>query len=192
MPPLDPARRASSAAALAAADAMRRLDTGPMAELRRMLPDNPAAAFWRIAVQHKVMTDHPDDWVWILRILALLTPKGEAPAGGRARIHTYNRPFGEVLCDGGDPAWIPQSTTADGVVSERRLMLLLATRGEARRVALERAARMIARSMVPGSGIDVTQIAQALLTPENTAPLAEAYFRRLDRATRTPVEEKSK
>lgn len=182
---------AAAAAALAAASEMQRLDPGPMAELRRMSPDDPAPAFWRLAVRHRAMTASPErraDWVRILRILALLTPKG-APEG-RLPLHDTKRPLGAVLCDGGDPGWRPQGTPPDGVFSERRLVQLLATRGEARAEALERAARMISAKRDPKSGIDVPQIAFALLWPAYATPLiAEAYFRRLDRATRAPSEE---
>lgn len=178
---------AAAAAALAAAAEMQRLDPGPMAELRRMTPDDPAPAFWRLAVRHPAMTERRADWVQVLKILAILTSKG-APEG-RLPLHDRKRPLGEVLCDGGDPDWRPHGTPPDGVFSERRLVQLLATRGNARFVALERAARMIAAKRNPASGIDVTQIAEAILWPERTAPIAEAYFRRLDRAARDPSEE---
>jgi CRISPR system Cascade subunit CasB len=189
---MTPPNPSEGAAAIGAAKEMQRLDPGPMAELRRMQPDNPAPAFWRVAVRHDTMRkQNRDKWVHILRILALLTPKGEAPPDGRPPLHDYKRPLGEVLCDGGDPDWKPQGTPPDGVFSERRLVQLLATRREARRVALERAARMIAAKRNPASGIDVTQVARAILWPEDTAPIAEAYFRRLDRAARAQSEESS-
>lgn len=181
---------AAAAAALAAAEEMQRLDPGPMAELRRMTPDAPAPAFWRLAVRHRAMTERRAGWIHILKILALLTPKG-APEG-RPPLHAYERPLGKVLCDGGDPdpKWRPQGTPPDGVFSERRLVQLLATRGKARFVALERAARMIAAKREPASGIDVTQIAFALLWPEVANPIiAEAYFKRLDTTARATSEE---
>lgn len=68
--------------------------------------------------------------------------------------------------------WQPQGDSPDGVVGERRLVQLLATRIQA------------------GSGVDVAQIALALLDPGDTATIAKAYFRRLDGATRTASEEK--
>lgn len=186
----DPRRRAIAAAAISAARAMRCFSTGAMAGLRRMDAANPAPAFWRISVRSPVMANDEADWVTILRILALLTPKGETPPEGRSPLHNAARPFGRVLCDGGDPGWQPQGDNADGIVSERRLVQLLATRGPARAVALERAARMLAPRIQPGSGVDVAQIALALLDPADTAAIAKAYFRRLDGATRTASEEK--
>lgn len=186
----DSERRAIAAAAISAARAMRHLSTGAMAELRRMDADNSAPAFWRIAVQSPVMMRDRAAWVTILRILALLMPKGEPPPEGR-QLHNGARPFGRVLCDGGDPGWVPESENAAGVVSERRLVQLLATRGPARAVALERAARMLAPRIQPGSGVDVAQIALALLDPADTAPIAQAYFHRLDRAIRIASEEKT-
>lgn len=187
----DPRRRAIAAAAISAARAMRHLSTGAMAELRRMDAANPAPAFWRIAVRNPLMMDNQANWMTILRILALLTPKGDVPPEGRPLLHNKARPFGRVLCDGGDPGWQPQGDSPDGVVSERRLVQLLATRGPARAVALERAARMLAPRMQPGTGVDVAQIALALLDPNDTAPIARAYFRRLDGATRIASEEKT-
>lgn len=187
----DPRRRAIAAAAISAARAMRPLSTGAMAELRRMDAENPAPAFWRIAVQNPVMMDDQANWVTILRILAQLTLKGDLPPEGRPLLHNNARPFGQVLCDGGDPGWQPQSDNPDGVVSERRLVQLLATRGPARAVALERAARMLAPRIQPGSGVHVAQIALALLDPDDTATIARAYFRRLDGATRIASEEKT-
>lgn len=38
-------------------------------------------------------------------------------------------------------------------------------------------------------GVDVTQIAAAILWPADTAPIAEAYFRRLDQVARAQSEE---
>ncbi|WP_295048841.1 hypothetical protein [uncultured Paracoccus sp.] len=125
----------------------------------------------------------------ILRILALLTPKGEPPPGGRPLLHNAARPLGRVLCDGGDPGWQPQGDSPDGVFSERRLVQLLATRGPARAVALERAARILAPRIQPGTGVNVAQIALALLDPGDTAPIARAYFLRLDGVTRNISEE---
>lgn len=183
-------RRAIAAAAISAARAMRHLSTGAMAELRRMDAANPAPAFWRIAVQSQIITRDQSNWVTILRIFALLMPKGEAPADGR-HLHNGARPFGRVLCDGGDPGWQPQGDSPDGIFGERRLVQLLATRGPARAVALERAARMLAPRIQPGSGVDVAQIALALLDPADTATIAQAYFRRLDGATRISSQEKT-
>lgn len=203
----DPERRAIAAAAISAARSMRHLSTGAMAELRRMDAANPAPAFWRIAVQSPVMMRDLSSWATILRILALLTPKGEPPPEGRPLLHNGARPFGSALCDGGDPGWMPQRERPDGVFSERRLVQLLATRGPARAVALERAARMLAPHMktAPRSperstsfedrgacgGVNVTQIALALLDPTETTPIAAAYFRRLDGPIRTSSEEKT-
>lgn len=187
----DDKRHVIASAAIAAVHEMRHFSTGAMAELRRMDAANPAAAFWRIAVRNRIMMDDQPNWVTILRILALLTPKGEPPPEGRPLLHNPARPFGRVLCDGGDPTWQPQGDNPDGVVGERRLMQLLATRGPARAVALERAARRLAPRIQPGSGVDVAQIALALLDPDDTASIASAYFRRLDGATRTASEEKT-
>ena len=171
--------RSVDEAAIYAAGVMRHLDPGAMAALRRMTPDAPAPAFWKIAVAREgvMLGGARDRWVEILRIFAILTPRG-APEGRKA-LHDGARPNGRVgaaLCDGGNPAW-------DGkrpMMSERRLAQLLATRGAARTEALVRAARAIAVHRDPRAGLDVRGIAWAVLAPDNTNAIAEAYYRRLD------------
>ena len=164
-------------AAVAAAGELRRLDPGPLADLRRMEAETAAPAFWRLAARYTdTIGARHDAWITILRILAILTPKGAAE--GRPALHDANRPFGAALCDGGDPGW----TGPQPILSERRLAQLLAARGEARNVALTRAARALATSRPPQAGLDVRDIAWAVLAPKGTARIAETYYRRLDRA----------
>ena len=105
-----------------------------------------------------------------------MTPKGD-PAN-RVSLHDSRRRLGEVLCDGGDPGW----TGPRPVLSDRRLTQLIAARGPQRAVLLIRAARMLARSRIPGSGVNVPDIALTLLGPATGQLLAEPYYRRLDRA----------
>lgn len=163
--------------AVAAAYALRALQPGPLADLRRMESEAGSPAFWRLAAQH------PDtiglkllEWAEIIRILAILTPKG-APED-RPPLHDPTRRLGAVLCDGGDPAWSGDRP----VLSEIRLAQLLASRGPARIVALTRTARMLARSRPAAAGLDVRGIAWAVLDPKGSARIAESYYRRLDRA----------
>lgn len=171
--------RAVDEAAVYAAGVMRRLDPGAMAALRRMTADAPAPAFWKIAVAREgvILGGARSKWVEILRIFAILTPRG-APET-RPALHDgarEHRRLGAALCDGGNPAW-------DGkrpMTSERRLAQLLATRGTARTEALVRAARAIAASRDPQKGLDVASIAWAVLDPDKTNAIAEAYYRRLD------------
>lgn len=168
-------------AAIYAAGVMRHLDPGALAALRRMTADAPAPAFWKIAVarQDEMLGASRDKWVEIVRILAILTPRG-APEDRKA-LHDGARPnsrLGAALCDGGNPAWNRDRDRP--AMSERRLAQLLATRGVARNEALVRAARAIAASRDTGAGLDVRSIAWAVLNPENTNAIAEAYYRRLD------------
>jgi CRISPR system Cascade subunit CasB len=164
-------------AAVAAAGELRRLDPGPLADLRRMEAETAAPAFWRLAARYPdTIGARQEAWITILRILAILTPKGAAE--GRLALHEFNRPFGAALCDGGDPGW----TGPQPIFSERRLAQLLAARGKARNVALTRAARALATSRPPQAGLDVRDIAWAVLAPKGTARIAETYYRRLDRA----------
>lgn len=164
-------------AAIEIADTLRGLDPGPLAELRRMPAKLGTPAFWRLAARHPdTIGARPDLWMGITRILAILTPTGAAE--GRAKLHDASRRLGAALCDGGDPAW----TGNRPMLSERRLAQLLAARGPRRLDALTRAARMLARARNPNAGLDVRDIAWAVLAPQSTARLAEHYYRRLDGA----------
>ena len=173
-----PDNDAVNTAAVGAAHALRLLDPGPLAELRRMEPGIAAPAFWRLAARHPdTIGARPEEWMEIIRILAILTPKG-APEN-RPALHDASRALGAVLCDGGDPGWSGDRP----VISERRLAQLLAARGPSRVVALTRAARALARSRPPQAGLDVRAVAWAILHPAGTARIAEHYYRRLDRSS---------
>ena len=173
-------------ATLAAAKFLQYLAPGPLAELRRMKQEGAAPAFWRLVARHPNSIGSPDreqTWMNIVRILAILTPKGDPE--NRSSLHNGKRRLGEVLCDGGDPDW----TGPSPALSEHRLMKLMAARGQQRIVLLTRAARSIARSMRPGSGLNVPDVAYALLSPGNDRHIAEHYYRRLDSTSATQSEE---
>ena len=183
MPPPEDALRNT---VLEAAHWLTSLPPGPLAELRRMNPDHPAPVFWLMAARYPhTIGSREEPWLHITRILALLTPKGNPAQGEKPPLHNPERRLGAVLCDGGDTKWpdlaLRQSRPA---LSELRLARLLASRGAQRAVLLRRAAQSLARSMQPGSGINVTDIAYALLRPQNTSSIARAYYARLDAATR--------
>lgn len=166
-------------AARAAATMIQGLGPGPLADLRRMTKEDGAPAFWRLAAQHPgTIGRQTEEWMDIIRILAILTPKGDPAA--RSPLHDGRRQLGAVLCDGGDPGWSGPAP----VYSERRLAQLMAARGPQRAVLLERAARVLARSRTSGSGINVVDIALVLLSPDRGRRLAEPYYRRLDHAER--------
>ena len=177
MPPLDrpeknPARRA--------AEFMRGLGTGDLAQCRRMDSNTASPVFWRLAVQHPTTIGHPkweQEWMEIIRVLAILTPKGDPT--NRPSLHDDTRKFGAVLCDGGDPnpEW-----SGRPMFSEFRLEKLMAARGTQRAVLLKRAVQMLVRSSESSSKVNVIDIAKVLLKPENGRLLAEPYYRRLDRA----------
>ncbi len=175
---------AADRAVLSAARDMQRLESGPLAELRRMNDRSGAPMFWRFTARHPNTigcTERQTEWMTIIRILAVLYDKGE-PAN-RPPLHDFGRPLGAVLCDGGNPSWPQgQAGTAQPVYSERRLAQLLTSRSSQRRTLLERAARALAQRRVPGSGVSITDIAHALLEPHDARRLAEPYYRRLDRA----------
>ena len=170
--------------AMAAAAYLATLSAGDLAELRRMTADDVAPAFWRLVARHEAIRAREDDWMHIVRILAILTPKGDPDK--RTSLHSERR-LGTVLCDGGDPTWpSPVLGLPRVAYSELRFAKLLASRGRQRAVLLTRAARSVARSMVSGTGVNVRDIAFATLYPESTQTnnaLARSYYSRLDGAT---------
>ena len=165
----------------AAATAVQWLDPGDLADLRRAREGRVAPAFWRLASRYPETigrVDQEQEWMAILRIIAILTPTGDPKE--RPSLHDSPQRLGRVLCDGGDPSW--DGTPA---LSEKRLVQLLCARGSQRTVLLTRAARAIARSRSPYSGIDVVDIASALLRPDDERDIARPYYDRLDAAQRT-------
>ena len=125
----------------------------------------------------------------IVRILAVLTPREGI------QLHNGARRLGAVLCDGGDPGWPGNAGRPYPALSERRLALLMRTHGAQRTALFQRAVCALSRTIVPESGVNVPDIAYALLLPGRYGPfLARAYYRRLDRAewkTETANEEAS-
>ena len=174
------------ATATDAAATLARLLPGDLAELRRMAPHNPGPWFWRLASRHgATIGRREDDWVHILRILAILSPRGDPEK--RPRLHNPDRHLGAVLCDGGDPAW-PRASLGKPrpAYSELRFARLLEAGRSQRSTLLTRAARSLARSMPPGGGVDVGDIAFAALYPDSAEVnngLARSYYSRLDGAT---------
>ena len=171
-------------AAVAAAAMLQGLDPARLAQLHRARTASAGApAVWRLAARHPAtMGRRRDKWMTIIRLLAILTPRGGAAA--RQPLHRFGRRLGEVLCDGGDPGW-PRTGAARPIVSERRLAQLILARGTNRDVLLERAVRAIRRTLRPGIGVNVADIAWVLLDPDagrTARRLARPYYRRLDRA----------
>lgn len=173
---------------------MRKLGTGPLAELRRMKPDGPGVAgYWHLAGKCGFLeADETDTWMRIVKIMAILTPKGEPQE--RRPPHDPKRRLGTVLCDGGDPAWAEAQREVRPIVSETRLARLLAQEPKQRAEALERVARMLAAGRDPASGVNCTDIAALLLYPDekdHLRALARAYYRRLDTAVRKADQEET-
>ena len=167
-------------AALSAAATLRQLGPGPLAELRQMRAGVGAPVFWRLASRHPGTigrSDREREWMAIVRSLAILTPREGI------QLHNGARRLGAVLCDGGNPGWPGNAERPYPALSERRLALLMRTHGAQHTALFERAARSLSRTIVPGSGVNVPDIAYVMLLPEKYGPfLARAYYRRLDRA----------
>ncbi len=143
------------------------LDPGDLAHLHHMVVAGPGEiAFWKIATKHG-LTRPDDKGLRLVKILALLTPKGEP--GHRRPFHDPKRPLGLALCD------------AD--LSEARLARFLALPFDRRGDALERMARRLAASR-DFSGVDCRDIAHLLFSDDVKWPrkLAADYYRRLDAA----------
>lgn len=172
----------------AIAGALHALDPGPLAQLRRMEMGGPGAPmFWRLAAQH----DFGDEerliiWERIVRIMAILTPRGERSPSHR--LHDKHHRLGAALCDGGNPGW-GGGGEARPVLSEQRLAKLLTSRDKQRAQHMERACRALARTRNPAHGVNCTDIAAFLLFPTDPKPMqhmAQAYYARLERSTRNP------
>ena len=164
-------------------DTVRRLEPGPLAELRRMNSNLGASAFWRLAARHPNSIGRlgsRQKWIDIIRIFAILTPKGDPEQ--RPVLHDRRRRLGMVLCDGGDPKWPGPDTQPRPAFSERRMLQFLASRGDQRGVMLTRAAGMLARTRTRSSGVNAMDIALAILKPEENRFIADRYYRRLDSA----------
>ena len=170
---------------------MKLLGTGPLAELRRMAVDGPGTAdFWRLASCYGFLeSSNTDPWMRIVKIMAILTPKGES-AGGPP-LHDKNRSLGKVLCDGGHDDWSAASDTP--FLSETRLARLLAQHPAQRAGALERLARALATRRNPEIGINCADIAALLLHSNRESnylrKLARTYYQRLDSAKRNTEKE---
>ena len=170
---------------------IRGLGPGDLAELRRMDTDGPGVAtYWHLATQCGFLDSSTDTWMCIVRIMAILSPKGDRT--GAHPVHDPKRRLGAVLCDGGDPGW---GSPAGGVrpsVSEQRIARFLAEPPTHRATALERLARMLAARRDPARGINCTDIARLLLfphDPSSSRDLAREYYRRLDSAVRKSSQE---
>jgi len=169
-----------------------RLDTGALAELRRMEVGGVGPLpYWALAAECGFLDDDADAWMRIVHILAILTPKGERQV--KDCLHDPKRKLGRVLCDGGDPNWPASGGDPRPIVSETRLARLLATATDQRGEALARLARMLAISRDRTSGVNCKEIAALLLFDDverNLREIAQAYYRRLDTAARkTETEE---
>lgn len=152
-PESETARRALAiAAALAAAE------PGEKAEARRMGPSG-CALFWRQVARLGIPPHQEGDWLLFTRLVALMTP-----ASRDSSLHNGDRAVGAALADAG--------------LSETRFARLLAARGTSRDDALERAIRMMARQ---GAGLDVIDLARAILWPDDTSRLARSYYHQFDR-----------
>ena len=167
-------------AALSVAGMLRHLGQRELAELRRMRAGWAPPAFGRLASRHPHtigLKGREEEWMAVVRVLAILTP-----AGGR-ELHDGRRQLGEVLCDGGDRGWPGGAAVPRPAFNERWLAQFMKARGAARAALLERAARVLARTIAVEGGVNVMDVAHVLLAPEKYGPyLADPYFRRLDHA----------
>jgi CRISPR type I-E-associated protein CasB/Cse2 len=154
-----PGRALAIAATLAAAD------PGEKAEARRMGPAG-SALFWRLVSRLSIAPNREADWLLFTRLVAHMTP-----ASREQSIHDSGRPLGAALADAG--------------LSEARFARLLAARGPSRNDALERAVRMLARK---GAGLDLIDLARAILWPDDTSRLARSYYHQLDHLTSEDIQ----
>ena len=154
------------------------LEPGALADLRREAGEATAprpAYFWRLAARYKEIKDNEEGWLRIIRIMAILTDKGD-PKGKRSPHVSKSaannwRGLGAALCDGGDPQWGVGQLKPRPMLSELRFARLLAATGDTRADLMERAARALAAKKSPGtSGVDCTDLARFLLYPDDPEP----------------------
>jgi CRISPR system Cascade subunit CasB len=165
------------------------LAPGPLAELRRIEADTPAtSAYWRLASQCGFLDDKADAWIQIVKIMAILTPKGQRQ--NDHQLHSAEQGLGAALCDGSYSRWSDgeKGSEARPFYSETRLARLLAQPKSQRAETLERIARMLAHTPARDHGVNCAQIACLLLIKDETETLrqiARDYYRRLDGARST-------
>ena len=143
--------------ALAIAAALATANPGDKAETRRM-GSAGSALFWRQVARLGIPEGQESEWRLFARLVALMTPASRSTS-----IHDSKRALGAALADAG--------------LSEARLGRLLAARGSSRDDALERAIRLMARK---GGNLNVTDLARAILWPDDTGRLARSYYHQLD------------
>ena len=168
------------------------LEPGALADLRREAGEATAprpAYFWRLAARHEVIRHNEESWLRIIRIMAILTDKGDpegklSPHVSKSAANNW-RGLGAALCDGGDPQWGVGELDPRPMLSELRFARMLAATGDMRADLMERAARALAAKKSPGTGgVDCADLAWFLLYSNDPKPgqtLARSYYARLDR-----------
>jgi len=170
-----------------------KLGAASLAELRRM-PVNEIGVlpFWYLARNCGFSNERSrtEKWVRIVKIMALLAPKGEERTD--CRLHDSRRSLGDMLCTGGVLDWHSSGAFVQPFVSEFRLMRFLAQPHHLRLQTLEAFARRLANIRDADSGVNCAEIAALVLFPDNKRQLQElasAYYRRLASASRNQTEE---
>lgn len=134
---------------MSVAGMLRHLGQRELGELRRMRAGWAPPAFGRLASRHPQTIGREGreaEWMAVVRVLAILTP-----AGGR-ELHDGRRQLGEVLRDGGDPGWPGGAAVPRPAFTERWLAQFMRARGALRAALLERAARVLARTVAVEGG----------------------------------------
>ena len=155
-----------------------------LAELRRMDPDHPdGAAFAKLMTQERIMPRGDDEAKWglIVHGIATMTPSGTG--GGFYGAHAGRRSVGRTLYLGGNR----QRTSP--FYSEQNVNHLLLDQGEASRIRLQRAFKVLARDRAK---LDWREMGRLILKDETDeegaeaarATIAEDYFNAQRRARR--------
>jgi len=166
---------------------MARLSPGDLARLRRTA-DSPLRAphYWRWKSRYGWPDRQDDDWACIIAFMAIITPKGRDK--DKKSPHNKETRLGKTLCDGGEAAW-PSSTPPRPKVSETRLARLLNARGQTRRDAVLRLARLLARNNVSVNCADLAWFLLNDKTDASAQAIARAYYARLDHAARNDTQD---
>lgn len=145
------------------------LQSGQLADLRRMRPGDGTGAFWRVYYAPQVALDQQRgtafDWEWVVHALALLTPTGNDQ--NKRSAHDGKLRLGQALHNLG--------------ISEMRVAQVLEAPLDQRRDHLLRLVRLLAREGLRFNTIDLAR----LLLPNNLDPrdpkhplrrLAQSYY----------------
>lgn len=161
---------------------MKRVSPGDLATLRRTAQTPMRNAwFWHWKNTFNWHDAQNETWAYIIAFMAIMTEKGRDKE--KPSLHDAKNKLGKALWDGGEEKAPPRPK-----ISEQRLARLLNARGDKRREAMLRIARMLAKNATP---LNCEDVAWFLLREQSDKPaetIAKAYYSRKYDASKQNVE----